>query len=151
VITLKINAEAFKRHCRENLARGLQRAGVYLHGQCVRAVNKSNTKRHVATFTAKQSAARGGQKRGTIYDNMGNLTAGAPPLKRTGFGQANIVYEFNDNLNDPRVRVGVRKNAIYMIWLELGTRRVQARPWLLATLEKCRPMLERLIAAECKK
>jgi hypothetical protein len=151
MITLKINADAFKQHCRQNLARGLQRAGVYLHTQCVRAVNRSNTNRHKVKFTAKQSAGRGGQKTGTIYDNMHNLTAGAPPLKRTGFGQSQIVYEFNDNLADPRVRIGVGKAGLYMIFLELGTRRIKARPWLLAMLDKHRATMEKLMAAECRK
>lgn len=59
---------------------------------------------------------------------------GEPPRKRTGWGQRHVVWEF-----DPRTmrgRVGIAKNAIYMLYLELGTRRVKRRPWLVATLKK---------------
>ena len=143
-IVLKINDDEFKRHIQRATAAGLQRAGIYLHSACVRAVNKSNTHRHVAKFTAKQSAGRGGQKTGVVYENMHNAYAGQPPFKRTGVGQSNVVYEYNDNPLAPAVRVGVRKNALYMIFLELGTRRIRARPWLLEMFHKHKRTLGRL-------
>jgi hypothetical protein len=150
-VVIKIRAEAFNRHIRKATAAGLQRAGVFLHFRCVQAVNKSNTHRHVAKFTAKQPAARGGQRTGVVYENMHNQYAGQPPFKRIGVGQANIVYEFNDNERTPAVRVGVRKNAMFMLFLELGTGRVMARPWLLLMLLKHRRVLGRLICMGSRK
>ena len=143
-ITLKLNDEAFKSEIRKATAAGLQRAGVFLHARCVQAVNKSNTFRHVAKLTGSQSTNRGGQKSGVTYSNLHNAFAGQPPFKRTGVGQAAIVYEYNGNEKDPRVRVGVRASAIYLLYLELGTRRIGKRPWLLATFNKNRKAIEKL-------
>lgn len=62
---------------------------------------------------------------------------GEPPRKRTGWGQRHVVWEFvNDPSRGPSGRVGIAKNAMYMLYLELGTRRVKRRPWLVATLRK---------------
>jgi hypothetical protein len=55
-----------------------------------------------------------------------------PPRLRTGFGQRNIAYEIEPG----RGRVGVRKNARYMAFLDQGTRYIDPRPWLLATAKK---------------
>jgi hypothetical protein len=143
-VVMRIRSSEFKAHIHRATAEGLQRAGVFLHGKCVQAVNKSNTHRHVAKFTASQRAKRGGQKTGTVYENMHNAFAGQPPFKRSGFGQQNVAYEYNGDPNHPVVRVGARKNAAYMIFLEVGTRRILARPWLLAMLKKYRAEIGRL-------
>lgn len=59
---------------------------------------------------------------------------GEPPRKRTGAGQSGVQYELDEATHS--ARVGVLKNVVYMLYLELGTRRVAARPWLLATLKR---------------
>lgn len=57
---------------------------------------------------------------------------GEPPRKRTGHGAGHVLPEFDQpNL---KTRVGLMPGAKYMLWLEMGTRRMAARPWLLATL-----------------
>ena len=144
-IVIKINDSGFRQYVRQATAVGLQRAGMFLYRQCVQAVRKPNTHRSVATFSEKQQAKTRGQKTGVRYANMHNAYAGLPPFLRTGHGQSNIVYEFNGKQADPRVRVGIKKNAIYMIYLELGTRRIAARPWLAAMALKHRVTLGRLI------
>jgi hypothetical protein len=143
-VVLKIRDREFKDHIRRATAEGLQQAGVFLYSQCMRAVNKSNPFKFVPKSTKKPGARRGGQKKGPVYLNMHNAFAGQPPFKRTGDGQANIVYEYNDNEKDPRVRVGVSKDGIYMVYLELGTRRILARPWLLEMLNKHSKTIGRL-------
>ncbi len=143
-ITFRDNSAAFKTGLRHATAEGLQRAGVLLYNECVKAVNKSNTHRHVAKFTPGQSAKRGGQKTGQVFENMRNRYAGQPPFKRTGFGQSQIAYNYNGNERHPVVQVGVKKNAMYLLYLELGTRRILARPWLLATLKKNWDKIKRL-------
>lgn len=71
---------------------------------------------------------------------------GEPPRKRTGWGQRHIVWDIDrDKLEG---RVGISVNAIYMLFLELGTRRIRPRPWLVATYEKLRTELNQLILAE---
>lgn len=64
---------------------------------------------------------------------------GEPPRKRTGWLQRNIVYE----LDEPSLsaRVGITRNARYGLFLELGTRRMAARPWLISTLLKVEKQL----------
>jgi len=57
---------------------------------------------------------------------------GEPPKKRTGFGQRNITLEFDEQNNVGRY--GIRGNALYMFFLEVGTRRVAARPWMVRAL-----------------
>ena len=57
---------------------------------------------------------------------------GEPPRLRTGHGQRNIAYEIEPG----RGRVGVRQNAIYMVFLDQGTKRIAPRPWLSAMVEK---------------
>ena len=143
-VRITLHDEEFNRNFRKATAAGIQRAGVFLHSACIRETNKSNVHRHTAKFTASQRAGRGGQKTGVVYENMHNAYAGQPPFKRTGVGQSNIVYEYNDNDRAPAVRVGVRENALYMLFLEVGTGRVMPRPWLLATLRKNMAMLARL-------
>lgn len=129
-IKLKIHNRAFGEQLRRATAAGLQRAAVYYHSHCRHAVNVSNTDRHVVRYRD----ASGRRRSRTVYENMHNLHAGKPPRKRTGFGQSQILWEYNGNPHDPAVRVGVTKAGIYMIYLELGTRRIMARPWLVATL-----------------
>lgn len=59
---------------------------------------------------------------------------GEAPRKRTGWGQRHIVWEFD--ATQIAGRVGVSAAAIYMLFLELGTRFVKRRPWLVVTLMK---------------
>lgn len=59
---------------------------------------------------------------------------GEPPRKRTGHGQAGVQYELDEATLSGRV--GVTKAVVYMLFLELGTRVMDARPWLLATLKR---------------
>ena len=143
-IRIQFNDDAFKRKLMHATAQGLQRAGVYLQSQCKIAVSKANPHHHRLKFTARQSAARGGQKTGKVYENMHNQYAGQPPFARTGMGRSSIVYEFNDNPISPAVRVGVKQNGLYMAYLELGTSRIKARHWLITMLWKHRDMLARL-------
>lgn len=68
---------------------------------------------------------------------------GEPPRKRTGWLQRNTLYDLDPA--DMSGRVGVAKNAVYGAYLELGTERVQARPWLKVTLEKLLPVLREMV------
>lgn len=67
---------------------------------------------------------------------------GEPPRLRTAFGQRNIAYELNKA--EGWGKVGVRKNARYMAYLDQGTNRVKPRPWLLATAKRIWNRLQKL-------
>jgi hypothetical protein len=86
-----------------------------------------------------------------MYENMHNAYAGTPPFKRTGAGQSYIAWEFNGSVIQPCARVGVMKNGMYMIFLELGTSKIKARPWLKAMLRRYQPQLARLAMSGFKK
>ena len=121
---------------------GIQRAGIFFHGRCRGALNIANT----GTRRKRTRDTKAG-KRGSGYTTYDNPSApGEPPRKRTGHGQRNVVYEFNRDWDDPKVRVGVKKTAVYMAFLELGTKVVAARPWLMATLRKYWGTISRLAA-----
>jgi hypothetical protein len=150
-IRIQFHDDALKQNLMKAAAEGLKRAGVFFHSACVRVVNKGNPYRHRVKFAPKQSAARGGQKTGTVYENRANEDAGQPPFKRTGFGQSNIVFEFNEDPLAPAVRVGVRKNALYLIFLDLGTSRIRPRPWLLETYKQHETEIKRLALSGFKK
>ncbi len=71
---------------------------------------------------------------------------GEPPRKRTGWLARNVTYEV-DGKNGV-ARVGLTANARYGIYLELGTSRMAARPWLLVTARKLAPQLEAIFREE---
>jgi hypothetical protein len=71
--------------------------------------------------------------------------AGEPPRKRTGFLQRNVLYELDRaSLTG---RVGVSRSALYGLYLELGTARMRARPFIASTLAAHRDKLRAIAAA----
>ena len=64
---------------------------------------------------------------------------GEPPRKRTGFGQANIIYETDKP--SLTTRVGILSPARYMATLEL----FRNRPWLKSTLDRTINTLRQLV------
>lgn len=104
------------RRLEEAEERGLQAAGLAYQRELKSVVNVS---------------ARGG---------AAASSPGDPPRKRTGNLQRNIVMETDDTSRS--VAVGVKKNAIYGLFLELGTRFIAARPWMRPTLKRMIGRLE---------
>lgn len=71
---------------------------------------------------------------------------GEAPHLRTGQGQRNIAYEIvPEKLTG---RVGVRQQGRYMAFLDIGTKRCKARPWLLATAKKIWTRLQAIAKGE---
>lgn len=98
---------------------GIVRATEFLFAQLLLTLNVSNPRPH------KTPAA-----------------PGEPPRKRTGFLQANVQREYDADAL--RSRVGISANALYGAFLELGTRMMAPRPWLLATVDKVWGQLQAL-------
>ena len=112
----------------------IQRATEYFHAQVLAALNVPNSGVRVKRKRGKGSY--------TVYPNPSK--PGEPPRKRTGWLQRHVQREYDKpSLTS---RVGVQRNALYGIFLELGTRFMAARPWLLATLNKVRTQLEAILA-----
>ena len=124
---LKWNGEAFKQHLENSTNEGLKRAAVFLHAQCQRTVGVSNPRNRDTGEYDQPSAP------------------GEAPRKRTGWGQRHIVWEHDETKRE--ARVGVSAPGIYMFWLEIGTKFIARRPWLLATLRKFQVTIGRLAAS----
>jgi hypothetical protein len=137
---LEWNGPAFEKHLRNATAKGLKRAGVFYHSKCQEIVSRPNT--GVSVKVIRKTP--GGNKRSrTIYPNPSK--PGEAPKLRTGFGRRNIVVNFDPN--GKYVRVGVTANGIYMFYLEVGTRRIARRPWLLRTLMENQEIIGKLAAS----
>lgn len=111
--------------------------------QAVKLINMEAGKRVDAAlrFTrdkAKQVVSRAqpvriyGKKAGRSRKGLDPSKPGEPPKKLTGHLRMNIRKEFDPALVEGRVGVGT--NVPYSKHLELGTRKMAARPWLRPTL-----------------
>lgn len=100
------------------------RAAALFHEAVLEALNVPNTGRSARGRTVYPDPSRPGQA----------------PRKRTGWLQRNVVWEADRRAG--AVKVGVTANAPYGVWLETGSRRMEKRPFLLATLDRMRPQLE---------
>lgn len=136
---LKWHGDKFLAKLQSATAKGLMRAGQFYHTKCRLVASKPNT----GVSVPVRRRTKGGNKRTrTIYPNPSK--PGEPPRLRTGFGRNNIVV--NHNPGKPWTRVGVTKNGIYMFYLEVGTRRIARRPWLLRTLMENKEVIGKLAA-----
>jgi len=127
------NGSEFRNYLKKATAAGIKRATIYLHTEAKRAVSKPNS--------GKDVKSPSGSVR--IYPNPSK--PGEPPRLRTGWGRRHIVFEFDES--KAAGRVGVSKPGLYMFYLEVGTRRISRRPWLLATLMNHKETLGRLAAS----
>lgn len=112
--SLKWNGDAFEKQLKQATAESLRNATILYHTLCRRAVSVTNPR----------------NRETGDYDSPSE--PGEAPRLRTGFGRAGIVWEFDEEKIEGRV--GVTLNALYMFYLEIGTKRIARRPWLLITL-----------------
>lgn len=138
-VVLKWHGDKFNHALRNATAEGLARATAFFHHQCRAAVSKPNTGERKKGGRGKNGRFK---KSRTVYSNPSK--PGEPPRLRTGFGQRNVLMEFDRSR--PAGRVGVGRNAMYMFFLEIGTRKVARRPWLLATLQQHQTTIGKLAA-----
>jgi hypothetical protein len=92
------------------------RVVVFFHTEVLAVLNKSNPRPYVTPSLP-----------------------GEPPRKRTGWLQRNVRYELAKGKQVGRI--GITPNAKYGLYLEIGTKRMKPRPWLLATLTRLLPQL----------
>lgn len=140
------HGDALKQQLLRATSAGLQRATLFLHQQTRQAVNIQNTaerRKYKDRTTAGKAKRKARGRNTTSYTVWPHPSRpGEPPRRRTGFLQRNVVREFDERR--PAGRVGVSKNALYGLYLELGTKRIARRPWMVATLLKHQVMLGKL-------
>lgn len=123
-ISFTDHSRAFTPRLRAAALAGLEEAAEYAHGRIRRVLGRQ--------------APRTGRGR---YQGA---PVGQPPRRRTGRGQRAVFWDSNGNPRDPRVIVGVTREARYMLYHELGIRG-QKRPWLVPTIERHRAAMSRII------
>ena len=138
-VSLRVDAGRVVAQLRKQQADNLARAVVYYHSKLLEVLNTPNTGRRVTSRTRRTPSGRPASS--TAYTNPSK--PGEAPRKRTGWLQRNVTYSLDrENLTGT---VGVTVNATYGLYLELGTRAMRPRPWLLATLARYTPQLQNLI------
>lgn len=81
------------------------------------------------------------KKKGTVYGAVVS-DPGEPPRKQTGRLRGSVAHEVDrDKLT---ARVGT--NVVYGRWLELGTSKMAARPWLRRALFESREQIKSILA-----
>lgn len=98
----------------------LRRATLFLWEEVVKALNVGNPAPH-----------------------LNPSLPGRPPRKRTGILQRNVLYEIDEAQG--QAKVGITPMAFYGVFLEYGTKKMQARPFMLATLEKNEDRLKEIL------
>lgn len=89
------------------------------------------------------SAHRWRGKHGINYEAS---KPGESPRLRTGTLRQSVTT--NIDRAELVAKVGIPQTTIYGFWLEVGTRWIKQRPWMIKTLEQELPTIERLCASE---
>jgi hypothetical protein len=131
------NAAAFRRDFAAETSKRVKAASAYLSSQVKADVSQPGTLRYHPL--GKGGRALKSQK--TVY-NFTHSRPGNPPFKQTGNLRKSIAYEVSGLVG----RVGSNiKKPNYALYLELGTRRMAARPYLRAALLRNKWALRRLL------
>jgi HK97 gp10 family phage protein len=120
------------------LDQALQRAASLLLTQARLACN-----RPAKRIRRKRRRTTSAGPKGSQYTVFIGSAPGQAPMVRTSFGRRNILMEYYPETKT--ARVGPAPNAAYMAYLELGTDRIEPRPWLRPTLDRCRGAVENIL------
>lgn len=123
---------------------GIQRAAVHLHTRLLEVLNVSAQPYRATHPTRRTPSGR----RASITRYRSPSQPGEPPRKRTGWLQRHVRYQ--PIRSQQVVRIGVAINARYGLYLEYGTRRMAARPWLRTTIVSELPRLRAIIKAAAR-
>jgi hypothetical protein len=115
---------------------GLRRAVVFFWNTLINVLNVSNPGERVKRKRNTKAGVKGSTY--TIYPHPSR--PGEPPRARTAWLKGHVQYELEKETLSARVGVGLA--ARYGLYLELGTRKMAARPWLFSTLKKILPQLQ---------
>jgi hypothetical protein len=141
----KINwrGDAFLKEVDAEVARRTSAAAVRLQARIRAEVSQPGTLRYGGSRDSKGRSLKGTGRATTIY-NFTHSRPGNPPYKQTGHLRRSIAWELiRGTLRKVVGRVGT--NLKYGLYLERGTAKMKARPYLRATLAKFKSELKAIL------
>lgn len=137
---LRWNGPQFQRAVTAHMRRNLSAACIALVNHAKELISIEGTGRAIAAHVGRYGwgPAKKYRKKQLIY-NFSPSSPGEPPHVQTGRLRGSVAWEVVGLLG----RVGT--NVKYGRWLELGTKRLAARPWLRPSLDAMRSALIRIL------
>jgi HK97 gp10 family phage protein len=134
----------------EDLSRNLEAAAIYFKGKVKEAINRSqpykrSTNTQITTHEngkVIERIKREAENAGIYYYGLDPSEPGQPPKKVTGFLQRSIAHEMSEDKTQAFVGSGLD----YAYYLETGTRKMAARPFLQSTLLAEQDKIAKIIA-----
>jgi hypothetical protein len=143
-MTVKWNGDAAANEIREELTRRLHRCAILVHNRAKKLLSLPGTTKAIRSFSYWYGGRkRTARKKGNVYGAVVSQP-GEPPRKQLGTLRQKVVWEVVGLV----ARVGMDQK--YGRWLELGTRKMAARPWLRRALDECRDDIRRILTAPMK-
>lgn len=138
-VQLKWRGGEVSREIEAGIRKNITAASIYLASVIKADISQPGTLRyHALTKKGKPS-----KKAKTVY-NFTHSAPGNPPYKQTGRLRASITHEVNGLVG----RVGT--NVRYSRFLELGTRKMAPRPFLLTNMRKHNATLIRILTGRIR-
>jgi hypothetical protein len=123
-------------------SRRINASAIVVHDHAKKLIGVEGTGSAIKTMTHSYGGRqRTVKKKGMVFGHAVSAP-GEPPRKQTGRLQGSIAWEMVSKI---LARVGT--NVKYGKWLERGTNRMKARPWLGRSLVEMGPKIKRLITA----
>lgn len=136
-MAVKWHGEDAKRLIRAAFARNLAAAAIVVKSRATVLLSVAGTAKREGTGRD----GKGRFKKGTIY-GAERSKPGEPPRKQYGRLRGSVAHEVDEG--SLAARVGT--NVLYGRWLELGTSRMAARPWLRRALAESRDKVRSILA-----
>lgn len=114
---------------RARLSRNLEAAAIYVKEKVKLAVNRSQPYERIVG------------ENGVYYRGLDPSLPGEPPKKITGFLQRSIAHKMSGDKQHAFVGTGID----YGLYLEIGTVKMEARPFLRPTIDGNQDVIHRII------
>lgn len=121
------NGDAFAADLAKQLGDNLEKAAIFYKGKVKEAINRSQDKEGTGLNTRGLDPSQPGE----------------PPKKLTGFLQRSIAHAMSSD----RQQAFVGSNLDYSLYLEIGTVKMAARPFLRRTLAENKDTIAKIIAS----
>ena len=149
--TVKLDDSALQLRIRGALLTAGTKVGAGLMGHLQRKLNVSARLETPGSRSARLRKAKATKRRAARFLWQGSAP-GEPPRKRTGTLQKSVAFEVSwMNLGEPVFTVRVGTNVPYGRFLEYGTRKMAARPWLRPGLAEYLPTAQRVLMTELRR